>query len=278
MNNLRWLIPITLVVMLLGIGAVASAAGTEPVGAPYVDNAPHSIAGNDALWYRFEYDGSHSQILVRLVNGKDDGVRFQVFAPSQMPEWWKYDGIGVGSPQGDDLVWSGNANEAGTWYIKLLNDRTLPTSFELQVTGEDVSFTPPASIPAQAAKVTAPSAENVVPDKAFFMDAADQVIPAKTSLWYRFPYDGTRDQVILKIPRGWENHLRMHIHTPSQMTKWWELETKPIGQGTPQDKDLIWSGNSNEAGWWYVEVMNDNPHNVGFAFNVEYQDRIAQPD
>jgi hypothetical protein len=212
MNTLRWVIGITLVALLLAFGAVASAAGTEPGGAPYVDNAPHSIAANDTLWYRFEYDGSHSQILIRLVNGKEDGLRFEVFTPAQMEEWWKHDGIGMGSPQGDDLVWSGNANEAGTWYIKLMNDRALPASFELNVTGDDVSFAPPASVPAQAPKVVVPAAENVVPEKAFFVDAAAQVIPANTSLWYRFPYDGTRDQVILKIPRGWENHLRMHSY------------------------------------------------------------------
>jgi hypothetical protein len=279
MNTLRWLIPITLVVLLLSLGgAVASATGVEPGGSPYVDNATHSIAPNDTAWYRFEYDGSHSQITVRLVNGRDEGVRFQVFAPTQMQEWWKYDGIGVGSPEADDLVWSGNSHERGTWYIKVMNDKALTETFNLKVSGEDVSFAPPSSVPVVASKVVVSTAENIEPNKAFIVDSTSKVIPSNTTLWYRFPYDGTNDQVILKIPNGWENRLRVHVHTPSQITKWWDSEVKPIGQGTKHDKDLMWSGNSNEAGWWYIEVMNDNAYDIGFAIQLDTYESFIRPD
>jgi hypothetical protein len=279
MKTLRWLIPMTLVVMALSIGgAVVSAAGTDPVGAPYADNTAHTIAPNAILWYRFEYDGSHSQITIRLVNGKDDGLRFEVYSPTQMQEWWKDDSIGVGSPEADDLVWSGNAHEGGTWFIKLMNDKGLPATFELNVTGEDVSFTPPSSVPVQAPKVIVPAFENIEPTKALLVDSTEKVIPANSTLWYRFAYDGTYDQATLKIPNGWENRLRMHVHTPSQITKWWSSDVKPIGQGTPNDKDLVWSGKSNEPGWWYVEVMNDNPYDVGFGLNLDIQEAFIRPD
>jgi hypothetical protein len=191
-----------------------------------------------------------------------------------MDEWWTNDGIGMGSPQGKDLIWSGSANEAGTWFVKVMNAKAVPETFTLEVTGEDVSLTPPSAVVRQVPSVVLPTFENVEPVGALLLDNTAKVIPAKTTLWYRFAYDGTRDQVVLKIPKGWEKHLRMHIHTPSQMSKWWSSEIKPIGQGTPRNEDLVWSGNSNEAGWWYVEVMNDNPYPIDFAFETEYREPV----
>jgi hypothetical protein len=279
MKVLRWLIPIMLLVLVLGLGsAVVSAAGTDPVGTPYVDNVVHTIAPNTTTWYRFEYDGSHSQITVRLIDGKGEGMRFQIYTPTQMEDWWKHDGIGVGSVEADDLVWSGNSHESGTWFIKLLNDTAITKSFLLTVTGEDVSFAPPSPVVQAPLPAVAISVANSVPEKAFLIDATAKVIPANTTLWYRFEYAGTHDQVILKIPNGWENRLRMHIHTPSQITKWWDSDVTPIGQGTPRDKDLIWSGNANEAGWWYIEVMNDNPYDIGFTLNFQVQEAFIKPD
>jgi hypothetical protein len=277
MKHLRLLVPIVLAVMLLVLGgAVASATGVEPVGTPYVDNAPHSIAPNTEAWYRFEYNGKHDQILVRLVNARDDGLGFQVFTPNQMDEWWKNDGIGMGSPQGDDLIWSGNSHESGTWFVRLTNEKAIPQTFTLEVTGEGVSLTPPAVVVPQVQSVVVPPLSNVEPGAALLLDSTAKVIPANTTLWYRFPYNGTNDQVILKIPKGWENHLQMRIHAPSQMNKWWSSEVKPVGQGTPRNEDLVWSGNSNEAGWWYVEVRNINPTDVGFTFETEYLERADQ--
>lgn len=276
MKTLRWLVPIALAVMLLVIGgAVASATGVEPANPLYVDNAPHSIAPNTEVWYRFEYNGSHDQILVRLVNGKDNGIRFEVYTPTQIQEWWKNDGVGMGSAQGDDLVWSGNSNEKGTWFVKLINDKAEAKTATLQVTGTGVSLTPPVAGGAPQAAVS-PS-DIVDPSTALLIDNAANVVPANGTIWYRFPYDGTRDQVILKLLKGSENDLRMHIHAPSQMSNWWSSDIKPIGQGTPKDDDLVWSGNSNEAGWWYVEIMNDNATPVRFVLESEYVEKVNQP-
>jgi hypothetical protein len=159
-----------------------------------------------------------------------------------------------------------------------MNDTALPQTFTLQVTGDGVSLTPPIVIQPQAPSAVVSPLENVEPAKAHVLDGSARVIPAATTLWYRFANDGTRDQVVLKIPKGWENQLRMHIHPPSQISKWWSSEVRPVGQGTPRNEDLIWSGSSNESGWWYVEVMNDNPFPVSFAFETEYFERISQPD
>jgi len=279
MKILRWVIVLAVFTLALSISAGSvTAAGSSPVGAPYVDNGTHTIPAKASTWYRFEYDGSHSQILVRLVDAKDRGLRFQIFAPTQMGDWWNQDPVGAGNVQNNDLIWSGNSHEGGAWYVQVINDNPAPMPFQLTVTGEDVSFLPTLPVKQESPNAVVVSPENIDPNKAFFVDPAAKVIPGNTTLWYRFAYDGTRDQVILKIPNGWENNLRFEIHTPSQMTRWWDSSIKPIGQGSPSDKDLVWSGNSIEAGWWYVQVINDNPHNVGFAFQVQYLERISQPD
>jgi hypothetical protein len=183
-----------------------------------------------------------------------------------MQRWWERDPIGAGSPHGNDLIWTGNANERGTWYVLVTNRNTTPTTYTLDVAGSGVSLQPPAitSAPAPSALVSPVGSpiENAVPEKALLVSSTEQVIPAGATMWYRFPYDGSRDQATITIPNGADNGLRAHVHTPQQIKQWWDVS--PIGQATPKGADLVWSGNSNQAGDWYVEVMNDNPYPVGF--------------
>jgi hypothetical protein len=227
-----------------------------------VDNAVHSLAPESSVWSRFEYAGDNSQITVRLVEGSDSGLAFEVYTPAEMQRWWENDPIGVGAPHGNDLVWTGNANEAGTWYILVGNRNSAPMIYKLAVTGNGVSFAPPAITAAPAPSVLVSAVENAVPAKALLVSSNEQVIPAGGRMWYRFPYDGSRDQATITIPNGADNQLRVHVHTPQQIKQWWDVS--PIGQATPKGPDLVWSGNSNQAGDWYVEVMNDNPYPVGF--------------
>jgi len=273
MKTLRWFLVLAVVALMLTVGAISvGAANSDPSSAPYVDNAIHSIGANVDTWYRFEYTGDHSQITVKLVDalhdGTNRGLSFQVYTPSQMQEWWKHDGIGAGSRSGDDLLWSGNAHESGTWMVKVMNANPSEMTFNLVVTGEKVSFVPPSE-PANAA--AAPSIgttlENENPNNAIAVDENLKVIPANTTLWYRFPYSGTHEQAILKVIGGNKNLLRVHIHTPEQMKTWWNVT--PVGQATPKEDDLIWSGNSEQAGMWYVEVINDNTAPVSFQLALQ---------
>jgi len=276
MKHLRWLLVLAVLALVLSVGAFsASAAGSDPTGAPYVENGVHSIGANTSTWYRFEYPGDHSQMTVQLIDaihdGVDHGLAFQVYAPSQMQEWWNHDGIGAGNPKGNDLIWTGNAHESGTWWIKVANTNPSETQFNLAVAGDKVTFVEPSQ-PTNAVtepSITAP--ENADPNRALVVEPSWQVIPANSTLWYRFPYGGTRDQAILTIPDGGKNLLRVHVHTPEQMKSWWNAT--PVGQATPKDDDLVWSGNADEAGWWYVEVVNDNPTPVDFQLLLQQIDR-----
>ena len=216
-----------------------------------MDNTTKVVEPNGTAWYRFEYTGDHSQIDIELpdaiLSGVERGLAFEVYAPSQMQEWWKYDGVGAGSPKGDDLVWSGNSHEPGTWWIKVMNTKPTEMPFNLIVSGDKVSFGPPTE-PVTA--VTLPSAgaliENAVPDMAMVVKANEQVIPGNTTAWYRFPYQGGHDQIMLKIPNGADKDLGVYILTPEQVKEWWSAT--PVGAATPKDGDLLWSGNAEEAG------------------------------
>jgi len=277
MKGLRWFIVFAALALMLSVGAFSvGAAGTDPTGAPYLDNTTKVVGPNGTVWYRFEYAGDHSQINIKLLNairdGVDRGLSFKVFTPSQMSEWWKNDGIGAGNPKGDDLIWTGNAHEAGTWWIQVKNTNPTDVPFNLAVTGDKVSFAPPTE-PVTA--VTLPSAaalvENAVPDKAMPVTAGPNVIPAGTTAWYRFPYSGGHDQITLDVPNGADENLRVSVLTPEQVKSWWNAT--PVGQATPKDGDLHWTGNAEEGGVWFIKVVNDNAYAVNLQMLLGIQDR-----
>lgn len=269
MKTFRWLVPVLALLLLLSVGAGAVwAAGTSPVGAPFVDNATHELGPNTTTWYRFDYAGNHSQITITLVGAKDKGLAFQVYPPTFMADWWKHDGVGAGNPKDNDLLWTGNAHEAGIWYIKVINKNPAPVSYQLVVKGDYVTFS--ALLPSiSTINPTTVSLDNVDPNKALPADSTARVIPAKTTLWYRFFYSGDHSQVKVLLPNGADNRLRFHVHTPTQMLSWWNKS--PVGQSNNQGGDLVWNGNSHEGGWWYVEVINENPYAIGFGLNVTGQ-------
>jgi hypothetical protein len=277
MKTYRWFIVFAVLALMLSLSAFSvGAAATDTTGAPYVDNTTPVVGPNGTVWYRFEYTGDHSQINIKLVDAirdsVDRGLSFEVYTPSQIKEWWKNDGIGAGNPKGDDLIWTGNAHEAGTWWIKVNNTKPTEMPFDLIVSGEKVSFAPPT---APVAEVTLPSAkalvENAVPDLAVPVKADAQVLPAGATAWYRFPYSGAHDQITLNVPNGADENLRVYVLTPEQVETWWN--STPVGQATPKDGNLLWSGNAEESGVWYIKVVNDNLYAVSLQMLLDIQDR-----
>jgi hypothetical protein len=280
MKTLRWFIVFAVLALMLGVGAFAAgAAGTDPTGAPYVDNTSHVLGPNGSAWYRFQYTGDHSDITITLpdaiLSDIDRGLSFEVFAPSQMKEWWTEDGIGAGSLRGHDLVWRGSSHEAGTWWIKVNNTKASEVPFQLMVEGDKVSFSPAAEpVTAVTLPLAAELFEGAVPDKALPVKLDAQAIPAKTTLWYRFPYSGEHDQIILKVPDGADENLRVEILTPEQAKEYWNVT--PVGRGMPDSGDLIWSGNSHQAGDWYIKVINDNPYAVSLRMLLDIRENLRR--
>lgn len=147
--------------LMLGAGTVkiASAQGgvnlDDPAQATEIDGSPHTIPGKSALWFRFDYnpfdeDGNHISKAIALVNAKDRGVRFDVWTPDHVNDWWdgnKPVGQGTisnvtcdsnqpsdaGPCQSSDLTWIGGFNRGATYYVRVFNDNDQPAVFTLTI-------------------------------------------------------------------------------------------------------------------------------------------------
>ena len=253
------------------LGAAPPLTVANPDTAPFIDNAYHVIQPYSTLWYRLNYEGDHSQMNLRLVKGNENALQFMVHKPAQMSGWWKNpDPVGQGSPQKDDLVWSGNSHEGGTWYVEVMNYNDKPVVFNFEAQGKGIL---PASAPVSAPPVIAaaavpqPTFGNTAPETALPISGEKFVIPANTTLWYSFFYPGDHTQVVVRLDQGAKEKLNFMIHAPNQLSKWWDVD--PIGRGSPEGDDLVWSSNSHEGGTYMVEVANHNPYAVGFTMSAK---------
>jgi dipeptidyl aminopeptidase/acylaminoacyl peptidase len=166
---------LAIVVLLAGsVAATAAAGGTGPDDALVPDSDWHPLAPADSLWYGFQYAGDGSQIQVRLDAEPDDGATFEVWTPDGIRRWGaglEADPVGRG---GTDpaapgaLVWSGNFNEPGSYYV-VVEHAGNPAStnyYQLTVSGDGVtlSATPPA--PTAMPAPTGPQTRPAPPSKA----------------------------------------------------------------------------------------------------------------
>lgn len=111
----------------------------DPWRATYMDNQPHKLGGNQAVWYLFDYSaqnnlGERLTAGIRLINGKDSGVRFEVWTPQAINEWWTKQPVGRGtvSPaDSPDLSWRGAFNTGGTYLVRVVNDSNSTVTFLL---------------------------------------------------------------------------------------------------------------------------------------------------
>jgi hypothetical protein len=262
-RNLRAFI-IASLVLLGGVIALPAAAAaptnTFPGGAAYIDNHSHTIPANTGLWYRFDYTGRRTPILLTLVNGTNSGLEFGVYTPAQISDWWETPPIGRGTPpplncetmkpglyggcQGRDLRWSGDFNALSTYYVRVFNHTGSDLSMQLTIQGSGVLLggqiqaepTVTASpMPTAVPSVTPPPAgggpvTNTDPDHANVLDNQMHSIAAHSSLWYRFRYAGDRSQITITLLYAANSGLAFNVYTPAQISDWWEA--KPIGRGT----------------------------------------------
>lgn len=272
MNVLR-LLGVGLITVLFAAVLLAAAPPmtvTNPDTAPYIDSDYHVIPAYTTQWYRLNYAGDHSQLDILLDNGNKNALQFMVHKPAQMEKWWENPSpVGRGNPAKDDLIWSGNSHEGGTWYVELMNYNDKPITYRFETLGKGLLpekptvTTAPAVVPAA---VPQPTFANTEPAKALPITSEKFVVPANTTLWYSFFYPGDNSQMTMRMIPGTQEKLSFMVHTPSQLAKWWDV--KPIGRGSAQKDDLVATLNSNEGGTYYIEVTNDNPYAVGFNFDL----------
>ncbi len=107
----------------------------DPNKAVILDGTSKMVPANGTLWYRFEYvaDTSNPAVkTIRLLYGNKSGLRFEVYSPEIMNNWWENHPIGLGLVEmkvcdtgrceADDLVWTGAFGMSGTYYVRVIND------------------------------------------------------------------------------------------------------------------------------------------------------------
>jgi hypothetical protein len=301
--------------------AAAAPGNTFPGAAAYIDNQTHAIAPNASLWYRFDYAGDRSTITITMPNATNTGVAFNVFTPSQIGDWWDEHPIGRGTPQAVncgtglpqnnggcqavDLTWIGDFNAGGTYYVEVVNDNVDMMNFQLMIQGSGVTLASPvAASSAGASQGTTPSTTtakpaipapsgappkvpgvsgNIDPGHATVIDNQGHMIPANSSLWYRFNYAGDRSAITVTLANGTNSGLGFNVFTPAQVGDWWD--EKPVGRGTAQTVncdtgqpdesggcqayDLSWIGDFNASGTYYVQVVNNNANPMTAQLTIQ---------
>jgi hypothetical protein len=98
------------------------------------------------VWYAFHYAGDGSQVDVRLSAYPDSSIAsFAVWTPSNLRSWQQGNAenpIGRGSVNSmfnNDLFWSGNFYEPGTYYVVIDQTGSVTGSYMLTVSGSGVS-------------------------------------------------------------------------------------------------------------------------------------------
>ncbi|MEW5717370.1 MAG: hypothetical protein AB1817_01965, partial [Chloroflexota bacterium] len=123
----------------------------SPYTAVYVrDNRDQSIPANSTMWYKFDYGGDRSRIMIVLYNGNISGIWFALFTPQQAITFTDDHFIGRGMTQpvlcdqgkcsSNDLVWVGNFNVSGTYFIRVTNPNDKPWVFKMHIEGDNINI------------------------------------------------------------------------------------------------------------------------------------------
>ncbi len=131
----------------LGSTSTSVATNLYPWDAIYVqDYRTRIIPGASSLWFKFDYVGDRTPVIIRLPSGYKIHVRFYIYTQDRATRVYQDgDFIGAGTPPltdcftsrcpSDDLLWSGGFGERGTFYIRVTNEESAWKSFQLQVSG-----------------------------------------------------------------------------------------------------------------------------------------------
>lgn len=126
----------------------------DPNKSGTVDGLIHALPPKSATWYRFGYGadpntGKRPIVTITLVNAKDSGVRFEVYAPENINNWWNNNPTGRGTVQmvdcatgepsesgecqSHDLVWKGAFGAGGTYFVRVVNDNSVQSVYLLRM-------------------------------------------------------------------------------------------------------------------------------------------------
>lgn len=133
----------------LGGGGVPVAtpvtAGTGPGDALTIPGGAIRLAFRQRIWYAFNYAGDKSPILIQMGVSPAGAVSFAIWTQDNVKRWAEgnpEDPLGRGTPNtdyGGDLIWTGNFNESGIYYVVVDQTGPYTGSFTLRVSGTGVS-------------------------------------------------------------------------------------------------------------------------------------------
>ena len=309
------------------LGAMTVAAqgqtGDSPFTAPYIDNVPHTIAANSAMWFHFDYSlgdsGERPLSTIIMVNGNKPGLGFEVWTPEALAVSTDSKPVGRGgsrnvacdtgafSAQGEcqtaDLTWVGAFGMGETYYVRVFNNTNGAATILLTITGSGVGLGTPTPLapsvvvpptpqpPATPAPPAPPVATQNIddPNKSVPIDNAPHNIAANSATWFRFNYTPLTDTgehiaKTVRLVNGNHSGVRFEVWTPDHVNDWWDNQ-KPVGRGTVylldcdtgepsetgqcESPDLMWIGGFNTGATYYVRVVNDNRQPAVFTLTIQ---------
>jgi hypothetical protein len=274
---------------------VASAAGMGPADALAPAGEWATEAPSQRIWYAFQYSGDGSQILVRMAVDSSNPASFEVWTADQILQWVHGDTVtpvGRGSANdafGGDLVWSGNFNEPGTYFVIVSNTSLAPEAYDLQITGDAVTqpsavaspqpATSPSAAGSPAAAASAAAKPTVVvqggtgPSDALPISGAWAPLAVGQQVWYAFSYSGDGSEITVRMTADQNNAASFAVWTPDEARQLaLDSTTQPVGRGSEDDSlrgDQVWAGSFNTGGTYYVVVTQTGqvPANYQLSIN-----------
>ena len=266
---------------------VKAPASTAKPMAPTGTSLPLAVAGQH--WYTFDYAGDKSPVTARMSVDPTGSSEFSVWTPALFQQLGqagpndKIEPVGRGSADpglGGDLVWKGQFDAPGTYHILVDQTGSVPSTYALNVTGTGVTIptaaklatikapTAAAAKPATPAKATTATTATTAAKPAAAVAGANPNNPAPLNAWeslavggqkwYSFQYPGDKSQVTLAMVVDPAGTAGFQVLTPAQFKQYQQDGTiTSVGQGGVDNKinaDLVWSGNFDVPGTYYVLV------------------------
>jgi len=287
---------VVLVGLLASLGVV-SVFAQEPGFDPGSAGGPSanwvSIAPGQDHWYAFRDEGDRESIEITLNVQPEDRASFKVVTQDDLRRWAdgeKLVGVGAGTKNAsmnDKLFWTGSFVKGDTYYVLVEGDNFIPSTYQLTISGKDVSFPTLAEPmmtqdvmtgelgltvePAPAAAV----AQGMSPEMALApIGKYVQIMPGQTQ-WYAFRDEGDQSQISIKVDAIPDSGVTFEVWTPEQLRKW-ALGEKfdPVGAGTENEAlkaDLFWSGSFVKGDTYYVVVEHSGLTNAPATYSLTVQ-------
>jgi hypothetical protein len=136
------------------LGTVQAQAGTGPENALALTGEWSALQAGEIVWYAFGYDGSGSEIKVRLDVEPRAGASLAVWTPEGVEQralGLAVEPVGRGSPDpsvSDNLLWAGSFYTPGTYYAVVESQSPATVYYLLGVEGVGVSLETSTPTPA----------------------------------------------------------------------------------------------------------------------------------